>query len=777
MTKQIFNWMIIIFLLPSLGWPLLVFNEQEPNLTPPPMKNSLEADSQRFDNSIPRLNPGVFGGALPFVPNVGQNDPAVRFQAHPMGGAIFFTPAEVVLSLPGTAAQSAYAGPTPAIVRMRFEGANPAPEIVETRQLPGVVNYFLGDDSTQWRTNLPTYSGIVYQQLYDGIDLRYEGTMTALKGTYLVGPGIAPAQIRWRYEGAQQVQIDPATGDLMISLDKKGEEELFTLSEKAPTAWQDLDGRRIPVDVRYQVAVDGTVSFITGLYDPTQPLTIDPYLVYSTLIGGSEGEEGRDIALDSAGNVYLTGSTLSPNFPNAGPPQATYGGPSSGNFGDAFIAKLNPAGDALLYMTYLGGSIADIGDAITVDSQGNAYVTGMTESDNFPTTPNAYQENRVPQNCSTPPCADAFVAKLNAAGNALVFSTYLGGSKEENIHLLDVGTRGGALGIDVDSGGNIYVTGITDSDNFPPVNAAFSNHSGLSDIFITKLRPDGQELLYSTYLGGTGADYSGDIAVDNTGKAHVTGYTLSGNFPTKNALQNTNASPGIAEVIIAKFDTTQSGPNSFLYSTYLGDARADHGMGIALDNSGNVYLAGHTLSLNFPTQNAFQATNASAGQANPYEAFVAKLNSTGSALLYSTYLGGSSYDVGYDLDIDAQGNIYLTGVTTSDDFPIQDPWQQDRADFRDIFVTKLDPTQSGAASLIYSTYFGSPLNDYSYGIAVDGDSNPYITGIGSGVVVKDFPIYTEIGPHDTGDGVLVAKFGPPPPPPTLKYIYLPLVIK
>lgn len=711
---------------------------------------------------------GSITPALPFVPNMGQNDPAVQFQAHSLGGTLFFTPAEIVLALPA-------AGPEPEtpIVRMRFEAANPDPVIKQIERLPGVVNYILGGDPARWQTNLPTYSAIVYEQLYDGIDLRYEGTMRVLKGTYLVAPGVDPDQIRWRYEGIKQVEVDRVTGDLLLTLPENTGRRLL---EEAPIAWQEIDGVDVPVEVAYQVNFDGTVGFRTGMYDPSQPLIIDPYLVYSTLIGGDNSEEGRAITVDNDGNVYLTGTTLSTNFPQAGVPQATYGGPASGNFGDAFIAKLNPEGNALLYMTYLGGSGADIGDAITVDSQGNAYVTGMTESDNFPTSANAYQENRVPQNCPTPPCADAFVTKLNPAGNALVFSTYLGGGGEENISMLDAGTRDNTTGIAVDNAGNVYVTGVTFSTNFPTENQAFGDGDGaFSDIFLTKLNPNGQSLLYSTYLGGFGAEYGGDVAVDNAGNAYITGGTLADDFPPKNALQNTIGSAGgPADAIVAKFDTTQSGNASLIFSTYLGGDDADFGFGIQLDGDGNIYVAGHTRSTDFPTENALQTTNAGASGTFKLDGFVTKLNPAASAILYSSYLGGISNDVIYGLDLDAGGNIYVTGTTNSDDFHIKDAWQAERNDFRDTFVTKLDLTKSGAESLVYSTFFGSPLNDYSYDIAVDSAGDAYITGVGDGVVVKDFPIYTEIGPHDTGSGVLVAKFGPPPP---LYPLFLPLISK
>ncbi|MBK8902991.1 MAG: SBBP repeat-containing protein [Anaerolineaceae bacterium] len=701
---------------------------------------------------------------LAFVANDEPGETAVRAQAHLPGGVLTFSPAEVTLSVPQHGQN----------VRLHFAGANPTPEIALSQQLPGVVNYIIGDDPAQWKTQLPTYGGLVYQQLYDGIDLHYEGDSQALKGTYHVAAGVDTAVIRWSYDGVSSVRLDPRSGDLMLTLPGEANVEPVTLVEEAPIAWQVINGQHIPVEIRYTLNESAnaatSLGFALGAYDPAYALIIDPSLVYSALIGGGGFEEGRDIAVDSSGNVYLTGTTLSTSFPNAGAPQNSYGGSTSSNFGDAFIAKLNPAGTALLYMTYLGGSGADIGDAITVDSQGNAYVTGMTESNNFPTTASAYQQNRVTQTCSTAPCADAFVTKLNAAGNALVFSSYLGGGGEENSGLLDVGTRQNTTGIALDGSLNVYVTGVTFSTNFPTQNQAFGDGDGaFSDIFLAKLSTNGQTLLYSSYLGGDGAEHGGGVAVNTAGVATLTGATLANNFPTKNALQGSLSAA--ADAVVAQFDTTKSGSSSLVFSTYLGGDGSDYGFGIAQDSSG-IYVAGHTTSLNLPAPNGYQTTNASAGDPNPRDTFLVKLNPAGSARLYGTYLGGSSSDVAYGLDLDAQGNVYLTGTTSSNNFPARESFES-WTDFRDVFVAKINPAQSGSASLVYSTLFGSPLNDYSYGIAVDGQGNAYITGYGSGAADDEFPIHTTIGVNGSGNGVLVAKFGPT----ALPYaVFLPLII-
>ena len=707
-------------------------------------------------------SPAPRGLALSFVPNAGQADPAAQFQARALGGTLNFYANAVDLALPNAA---------PA--RVSFVGARPEAVIVGEAQQAARFNLLLGADPAAWRTDLPIYGALRYQGLYPGVDLRYDGVSGGLKGTYSVAPAADPAQIRWRYEGASQVRLDPANGDLLIELPAVVGSTPVTLREQAPVAWQELDGRHQPVAVRYELTAgpDGAlVGFKVGRYDPALPLIIDPYLIYATLVGGGAGDEGRDVAVDAAGNLYVTGTTTSPDLPQAGPPQATFAGPGNSNFGDAFVAKLNPAGDTLVYLTYLGGSGEDIGDAIAVDGAGNVYITGMTESTNFPLQ-NPFQPMAGAQGCGSPPCSDAFVAKLNAAGNALVFSTYLGGSRSENVGLLDAGTRGLATGIAVDAAGDVYVTGTTDSPDFPTQGAAFTDGDGaFADIFVARLSADGQTLRYSTYLGGSGADYSGDIAVGSGGIAYITGGTISATFPTEDPFQDELADAG-GDAIVAAFNTNLTGSASLLFSTYFGGDDIDRGMGIAVDASG-VYIAGHTASENgFPLEDPFQDDNASAGAPIPREAFAAKLSLDGQTLLYSTYLGGSANDVGYDLAIDGAGRMYVLGQTLSDDFPLEDEWQFARRDSQDLFVAIIDPAVGGEDSLVGSTYLGSTGTEYGYGIAVDAAGNAYVTGITSGVTGPSFPIGTTIGPNGSGEGILLAKLGPGPTERT----YLPLL--
>jgi hypothetical protein len=412
------------------------------------------------------------------------------------------------------------------------------------------------------------------------------------------------------------------------------------------------------------------------------------------------------IAVDGAGNAYVTGQTPSTDFPTTNPLQMSNGG--GGFFGDAFVTKINAAGTGRLYSTYLGGSSDDIGGRIAVDGAGNAYVTGSTNSTNFPTTN--------PLQASNGGGKDTFVTKINAAGLALVYSTYLGGSGDD-----------AGAGIAVDGAGNAYVTGYTNSTNFPTANPLqASNGGGINgDAFVTKINAAGSALVYSTYLGGSGNDSCASIAVDGSGNAYVTGTTSSPNFPTTNPLQASYGG-GLQDAFVTKINATGS---AVVYSTYLGGGGQDSGTSIAVDSVGNAYVTGLTLSLNFPTANPLQASIASG--LTP-DAFVTKINAAGSALVYSTFLGGSGFDAGYAIAVDGSGNAYVAGYTESINlhpftpFPIINPIQ---ASFgggnSDAFVTKIN---AAGSAFVYSTYLGGSGNDGGYAIAVDGSGNAHVTG-------------------------------------------------
>jgi hypothetical protein len=671
------------------------------------------------------------GKPLPaaFEPNAGQTDASVRYLLRTPLGTYFFTPSEVVLA-PSTT------GALP--VRMRFVGANPAPRFQTGARASGTVNYLRGRDPQRWQTGLSTYSDIRYQDLYPGVDLAYGVDGRPLKSTYTVAPGTDPQSIRWRYENGE-ARVDEA-GRLQVRMGSGA----GTLTEEAPIAWLDIDGRRAPVSVRYAVAADGSVGFSVGDYDRARTLTIDPVIEYSTFLGGGIFDIALSIAVDPAGHAYITGYTASSDFPTMNAYQ-----PSTGGFDDAFVAKFNPNGTPA-YITYLGGDYLDVATGIAVDTAGNAYVTGFTGSANFPTL-NALQPTYAG-------VWDAFVTKLNASGSALVYSTYLGGTGQENY--INAGIPGR---IAVDRAGSAYVTGNTQSADFP-THAPFQPAlHGSVDAFLSKLSADGSALVYSTYLGGDGGDTGWGITVDTAGNAIVTGDTTSANFPTANPFQS-QCAPSFAgcwDVFVTKFNTAGS---ALVYSTYLGgndQEYIDRGMGVAVDAAGTAYVTGMTGSPNFPVLNPHQGSYG--GQ---IDMFLARFGSGGS-LLSSTFFGGSNSDVGNAVAVDAArprlsslplAGVHVSGVTLSSDFPVMNPIQGTLGGFEDAFVTKFTPAVNG---LVYSTYLGGTNGREEYGstgIGLDARGNVYITG---GSEATDYPTLNpyQPTPHGSYDAVLT-RIGP-----------------
>jgi hypothetical protein len=656
-------------------------------------------------------------GKLPlsFEANHGQTDKRVKFLSRTSGYSLFLTGDEAVLTLSGKNANakakmagaahslpSGMAAPKAGgVLRMKLRNANPAAKVTGVDELAGTSNYFIGNDPAKWRTNVPTYAKVKYEGIYSGIDLVYYGNQRQLEYDFIVAPGADPRRIQIDVRGAKRLRRD-AHGDLVLKI---GEDEIRW---HKPVVYQKKDGTRQEIAARYAITDTNRVGFELAKYDASRSLYIDP-LIYSTYLGGSGRDQGNGIAVDSAGNAYVTGWTYSTDFPTTPGAFQTVcnGGSGCAFYGDAFVSKLNPTGSALVYSTYLGGSGANSGYGIAVDSAGNVYVTGYTYSTDFPTTPGAFQTNLGGG-------SDAFVSKLNPSGSALVYSTYLGGSGDE-------GPYGG--GIAVDSAGNAYVIGSTYSTDFPTMNPLQPANAGGGDAFVSKLNPTGTALVYSTYLGGSSQELGLGIAVDSSDNAYVTGFTCSTNFPTMNPLQPANAGrPN--NVFVSKLNPTGS---ALVYSTYLGGSGADSGYGIAVDSAGNAYVIGRTFSADFPTMNPFQPAYGGSG-----DAFVSKLNPSGSALVYSTYLGGSKTDEGYGIAVDSAGNAYVTGRTGSN-FPKMKPLQPYGGGNSDAFVSKLNPTGS---ALVYSTYLGGSKADQGGGIAVDSAGNAYVTGYTNST---DFP--------------------------------------
>jgi len=658
-------------------------------------------------------------GKLPlsFEANQGQASGPVQFLSHGQGYTLFLTGHEAVLALrkpaatgqnsdglvkqtrldklgsflwpfrqgevkskrdsavPGSAQPLNRQAALPTVLRLQLLGANSQPKVSGFEELPGRSNYFIGNDPKKWRTNIPTYARVRYAGVYPGVDLVYYGNQDGqLEYDFVVAPGADPNHIKLSFAGVDGTRIDEASGDLVL---KVGEEE-----------------------VRFHKPV---------VYQPTM---------------AAYDRRTRGPKIDSA----LEKPNPEPRITSPDAPTGTFE-LASNNEVTFRVARYDPKRSLVIdpvlsYSTYLGGGKNDFGQGIAVDSSGNAYVTGYTASTDFPIIDPL-------QNGNGGGVYSAFVSKLTADGSGLVYSTYLGGST------YDIG-----WGIAVDSSGSAYVTGGTKSADFPTVNPiqATCHQCGVSgsNAFVSKLSADGSALVYSTFLGG-GGDAGTAIAVDSSGNAYVTGYTVATDFPTVNAFQATcsGCTSGSNDAFVAKLKADGS---ALVYSTYLGGSQRDDGLGIAVDSSGSAYVTGLTYSTDFPTVNPIQAAceGCLVGLFGYDDAFVTKLNATGSALVYSTYLGGSYADQGNAIAVDSSGNAYVTGSTYSINFPTVKPIQATCGTgecIDDAFVAKVN---AAGSALVYSTYLGGSTVNYGYGfgIAVDSSGNAYVTGI---TQEPDFP--------------------------------------
>jgi uncharacterized protein (TIGR03437 family) len=629
-------------------------------------------------------------GKLPltFEANQGQADAHVQFLSRLNRGVLFLASNEAVLRSGGD------------VVRMKLKGANPASRAEGADLQPGKSNYFVGSDPSGWRTGLANYGRVRFNAVYPGIDLVYYGKDGRLEYDWIIQSGADPAKIRLRFDGVNQVRVD-GNGDLVL------ETQAGEIREKKPVVYQDkqTSGQKKEIPGRYVLHGRREAAFEVGEYDATKPLVIDPVLVYSSFLGGSGREEAFGIAVDSAGNAYLTGETNSTNFPTVNRLQ----GPGVlGN--DAFVTKISADGSTKLYSTYLGGIQDDIGNAIAVDSAGNAYVTGNTGGG-------------FPQVKALATKGSAFLTKLNPAGSALLFSTVFGGTGVTNSN---------AIALDVS--GNAYITGYTDASDFPtlnPIQAKLTpNQDGgtANDAFVSKISSDGSKLIYSTYLGGNEFDVGLGIAVDPAGNAYVTGNTLSTNFPTLSPLDATykgNAT-NYRTGFVTKINPSGS---AFVYSTYLGGSGIDLANAIAADAAGNAYITGATESVDFPVANAFEPTYPFSQQA-----FVTVINATGSAYVYSTYLGGESFSQGFGIAVNPAGQVWVTGQSESTNFPTVNPLQTPKGNFNAVFVTQFS---ADGSSLLFSTILaGATGSSQPTAIALDSAGNAYVAGF---VNSKDFP--------------------------------------
>lgn len=683
---------------------------------------------------------------LSFESNMGQTDARVKYLTSGPSYRMFFTPDAIVIAL-----KSKSKDKPSSPLSMTFINSNPNVAITGEESQKNLSNYFKGKDPKKWHSNIPNFAKVRYQNLYSGIDAVFYGNPQHLEYDLCVSPGSSPDNIRLHIEGSQKINLSD-NGDLRILT--QDDQELVM---QKPFIYQIVDGNKVTIEGHYTLFANNDVGFSLSHYDTTKSVVIDPVLLYSTYLGGSNSDNGFGVAVDTNNNVYVVGFTSSTDFPTLNAFQSTFSGAV-----DAFVTKFartDPPQDYVLsYSTYLGGSGVSGSDQafdVAVDASGSAYVTGFTTATDFPTM-NPFQGTLLG-------FQNAFVTKFSPSGSTLIYSTYLGGNNA---------TSGN--GITVDSAGNAYVTGNTQSTNFPTTPGAFQSAPGAGTqgaAFVTKFSPAGNTLVYSTYLGGTGlfTFTSGDeIAIDSLGNAYVTGSTNQSTFPTTPGAFQTIFTGG-GDAYLTKF--APSG-NTLVFSTFLGGSTTTGSFGVAVDSSFNPYIAGFTDSPDFPTTpGAFQTTIGTVLGVPSINGFVTKFSVAGDSLVYSTYLGGSITSFGgncsdecFGIAVDSTGAAYVTGQTDSVDFPLQDAFQTTNTGILNAFVTKLVPT---GTALVYSSYLGGSNFDSSDTLAIDSFGNAYVVGFTSST---DFPTVNPFqsslnGQSDAFLSIIGDALPPPPPPP------------
>jgi len=669
-------------------------------------------------------------GGLPlwFEVNQGQVDSPAQFIARGRDSEFLISPDAAQIILCKMTAPRTFSARA---VRMQFVGANGGAQISGAEELSGKINYLVGSNPSHWQTGVATFARVLVGGLYPGVNLTYYGNQRQLEYDLTVAPDADPGVIEIRFDGADKISIGSA-GELVLNL---GDSEI---RQPKPVIYQTANGSRKEISGGYKILDAHTVAFAVGDYNHSLPLVIDPILSYSTYFGGSADDIAWAVAVDTNGFLYVAGQTLSANLGTVGAFQTNYAGGSY--IGDAFVAKFGYTDTNLIYCTYLGGSQDDLASALAVDSAGDVFLTGSTSSPNFPTNNALYPKILGHKYSGIFYNANAFVAELNTNGSKLVYSTYLGGSGNVNTGTGDYGT-----GIAVDSAGNAYVTGYTTSTDFPATNSlvyissgvtnTFNHLVGSFNAFLTKIGPGGTNLLYSTYFGGSYIDEALGIAVDVTGAACLVGSTDSPNFPTNNPIQpylggTTNVDYGY-NAFVAKFGP--SGTN-LIYSTFLGGTNNDFGYGVAVDSAGNAYVTGGTSSPNFPATATNVAglfnelTNNTSGFLLTTNAFLTKLGPKGTNLVYSAVFGGFGEDTGYGVAVDSAGEAFVTGATSSTNFPTLNTsglLAATNSGNDDVFVTAFN---TNGSALLYSVYLGGANNDFGYGLALDPAGDAYVVG-------------------------------------------------
>ena len=606
-----------------------------------------------------------------FEPNEGQAGPDVRFLTRQGGQLTLILDNEIVLvqrSKPGDRAVS------DGSVRIRFDGAR-APRGTEgIDPTGGVSNYYRGRDRAHWWEGVPHYRRVILREVYPGIDVNYHGDKGQLEFDFEVAPGVAPEKVLLAVEGAAGLETT-ASGDVTLLTTQGGEIRL-----RRPVVYQWIGDTRVEIAADFAVVGDDRLAFDIGLYDETRPLVIDPVVEYATFLGGSENDTINSATLDADGNSYVTGATDSFSYPAANGFDTLYDA-----FLDVIVTKMNADGSKLLFSTYMGGDDSEVGNAITLDAEGMIYVAGYTENVGssgfeFPTTEGVFDDTLNGEK-------DAWVAQIDPNAGTLVFATLLGGSRLDE-----------AKAIRVDGLGEVHVVGET-AGSFPTTPGAYDRvyAGGGTDLFYVKLDSAGTELLYSTYLGASGAEVSPAMQIDDAGHVYIAGTTNSIDLPATPGILQGERSGGM-DLFLLKTDTSGDPPE---FWTYLGGNQDEGDASLALDVGHNIYITGFTEGFEFPV-----SANALFPEfGGVRDAFIVKLDMTASVLLYGSFLGGAGADGGAGIVVDQEGSITLTGTTSSADFPVtMDAEDGVYSGGQDIFITKMG---GSGDRLLYSSYFGA----------------------------------------------------------------------
>lgn len=678
------------------------------------------------EDAAPIAIPAVNQARQPmsFEINRGQANSDVRFVGRGRDFALLLKSNEAVLSLrnrkqaPGLAAQNATQPSNESsashLLTMKLDGAKSNSLISGEEPQEVRANYFIGNDPAKWIRGVETYSRVAYSGVYPGIDLVFYGNQRQLEYDFTVAPGADPEDIRLRFEGADNVELN-SDGALILHT------AAGAVRQEAPVAYQEANGARVEVQSAFKRRDDGTIGFQIGSYDPERPLVIDPVLVYSTYLGGSEDDICRGIVNDPGGNAYVIGESFSADF---------LAPPVSPTNSDIFIGKLSKNGLLLTY-TFIGGSGNDSATGLSLDSSGNVYVCGSTESPNFPAFNSVGLALRG--------ASDAFVIKMTAPLNQFFYLSLIGGSGSET-----------GVSVAADAAGSAYVSGRTSSQDFPTFAAIQPVYGGgVSDAFVSKLAPDGKSLVYSSFLGGSGTEdllSRSGISVDSSGNAYVAGDTNSADFPIRNALRPAkNGSAASSDGFVVKINPSGS---DFVYSTYMGGSDDDFALAIAADQAGNAFVTGLTRSTSFTGSASTRPSSPTA------DAFVAKLSATGSAISYLTFIGGTAGDEsGNAIVIDAAGNAVIAG-SAGIGSPTVKAIQSFSRGGTDAFVAKLAP--SGAVT--FSTYLGGSNEDVALAVSIDGDGAIFVAGFTDST---DFLIFVPLVRDNKGHrDAFIAKIDP-----------------